>query len=84
MEIRTNKGTIHAAWAQAHRDGSVLMEIKGGSKRMAEIAEIFDGIEWIEWNGPQGDIVRHDGYSRLTSVTIHEDTVLIVLRKEDD
>lgn len=84
MQVETSRGTFEAGWAFSDALGGVIIGIKDDGRRLAEIADFFDGFEWIEWDGARGKKERHHGYSMLSTLAKRSGEVLITLRREDN
>lgn len=82
MQVETSRGTFEAGWAFSD-DVGVTIGIKDDGRRLTEIADFFDGLEWIEWDGARGKKERHHGYSMLSTLAKRSGEVLITLRRED-
>lgn len=82
MELKTSRDKIYPiVLADVASSGVLYMHVQD-SRPIAQIAEDFDGLEWLERiSEDQGD-KRFDGYGVLTGVTrITPDVVNITIKK---
>ena len=82
MTIKTSKGKEYAAdWCGVSSIDGVLVAMLHEKRPLHEIAEEFEGCEWIV----QDDIdKKHVGYTHVTSVLeLSEGMVRIDMRKPD-
>ena len=85
MKIVTNRGQeFKVNWAWETRDERLMISLPD-TRRIAEIAEDFDGLVKMErFSEEEGDAV-YIGYENMTSVVKEVDTgnVLLTFRKGD-
>lgn len=85
MELKTSRDKIYPiVWADVASSGVLYIQVKD-SRPLAQLAEDFDGLEWLERiSEDQGD-KRFDGYSVLTGVDrITPDVVNVTIRKGEN
>lgn len=85
MELKTSRDKVYSiVWADVASSGVLYMQVQD-SRLIAQIAEDFDGLEWLERiSEDQGD-KRFDGYSVLTGVDrITPDVVNVTIRKGEN
>lgn len=85
MELKTSRDKVYSViWADVASSGVLYMQVQD-SRPIAQIAEDFDGLEWLERiSEDQGD-KRFDGYSVLTGVDrITPDVVNVTIRKGEN
>ncbi len=82
MQLKTSKNREYSVdWIDTVTAGGVYMQMVD-SRSLAEIAEEFDGLEWLErYDENQGD-KRFDGYNTLTMIRREAPDVVVLWMKE--
>jgi len=63
-------------------DGACMIQLRD-SRRLIEVAQDFDGLEWLEIQPPEGPAIRHTGYTGLNMMQRTQDgSVQLKLIKE--
>lgn len=82
MKLKTSKDKVYPiVWADVASSGLLYMQVRD-SRPIAQIAEDFDGLEWLERISEDQGNKRFDGYSRLISVSFVGEYAQIILKKE--
>ena len=85
MLLKTSNGyTYDIEWIDTVHTGELFMQMQS-TQRLPEIANEFDGIEWLKREDEnQGDKL-FEGYSKLTMVKrLAPDTVLLTFDRGDE
>ena len=85
MRIQTSRGnSYNAEWIDGPTsiEGQLMLEMED-SRRLPEIAEEFDGLEYIERYSEDEDDRTYEGYAALAGITrLRSGNVLIQLARE--
>ena len=84
MTITTSRGaTYTAAWiATPVQNTQKLTALLLTDQTMAQVAEAFDGLEWVERNDDTLGNKRFDGYKKLVYLAKMEQGVQVSMAKE--